>query len=130
MTEGAVDEVLDQRADAMLSGKHLRRALMLQLARLDELVEVFHPKGLGGDPICGALVVKIEERRSTLLGLNAPIGHAVSVVQQEPVEAPTSTDKIRAAFDRIRDKQVSPPANGAGDPEPSPSQPHKQAAGP
>ena len=33
-----------RRADAMLSGKHQRRALMLQLARLDELVEVFHPK--------------------------------------------------------------------------------------
>ena len=41
VTEGAVDEVLDQRADAMLSGKHQRRALMLQLARLDELIEVF-----------------------------------------------------------------------------------------
>jgi hypothetical protein len=36
ITEGAVDEVLDRHADAMLSGKHLRRA-MLQLARLDEL---------------------------------------------------------------------------------------------
>jgi hypothetical protein len=54
ITEGAVDEVLDQRADAMLSGKHQRRALMLQLARLDELIEVFHPKALGGDPINAA----------------------------------------------------------------------------
>jgi hypothetical protein len=121
MTEGAVDEVLDQRADAMLSGKHLRRALMLQLARLDELVEVFHPKALGGDPICGALVVRIEERRSTLLGLNAPIGHAVSVVQHEPVEAPTSTDRIRAAFDRIRRKRLPRPAD---DPDGPPTQPH------
>ena len=64
----------------MLSGKHQRRALMLQLARLDELIEVFHPKALGGDPICGALCVKIEERRATLLGLNPPVSHAVVAV--------------------------------------------------
>jgi hypothetical protein len=118
MTEGAVDEVLDQRADAMLSGKHQRRALMLQLARLDELIEVFHPKALAGDPICGALVVKIEERRATLLGMNAPIGHAVSVVQHEPTAAPTSTDLIEAAFARIRRKRLpQPDGNGAGEAE-------------
>jgi hypothetical protein len=120
VTEAAVDEALDRRADAMLSGKHLRRALMLQLARLDELVEVFHPKALGGDPICGALVVKIEERRSTLLGLNAPAGFAVEVIKPAPAEQ-ASTDKIRAAFDRIRGKRLSAPDDSDGSP---PTQPH------
>jgi hypothetical protein len=34
------------------------------------------PGALEGDPVCGALCVKISERRATLLGLNAPLGHA------------------------------------------------------
>jgi hypothetical protein len=119
MTEAAVDE---QRADAMLSGKHQRRALMLQLARLDELVEVFHPKSLGGDPICGALVVKIEERRSALLGLNAPIGHAVPVVAPEPAAEPTS-NKIAAVFARLRGKPLPAP-DGNGSDEAEPAVPH------
>jgi hypothetical protein len=73
------------------------------------------PKALGGDPICGALCVKIEERRATLLGLNAPLGHAVAVVQPEPAPAPTSTDLIEATFARIRGKRLPPPdgANGS-----------------
>jgi DNA-binding transcriptional MerR regulator len=47
----------------------------------------------------------IAERRATLLGLNAPIGHAVQVIQHEPGNKPTSTERIRAAIDRIRDKR-------------------------
>ena len=44
---------------------------------LDDLVETFHPRAtLEGDPVCGALCVKISERHATLLGLNAPLGHA------------------------------------------------------
>jgi hypothetical protein len=37
------------------------------------------------------LMVKIAERRATLLGLNPPTGAMVAIVQHEPVEAPTST---------------------------------------
>ena len=38
--------------------------------------------------------------------LRGPIGHAVSVVQQEPVESPPSTAKIRAAFEALRPSNV------------------------
>ena len=49
----------------------------------------------------GALLVKVAERRATLLGLNPPIGHAVAVIQHPPTEQPNSTDRILAVLDRI-----------------------------
>jgi hypothetical protein len=48
-------------------------------------------------------------------------GHAVSIIQHEPTAAPSSTDLIRAAFDRIRGKRLSPPDDSDGSP---PAQPH------
>ena len=50
------------------------------------------------DPAAGALMVKILERRATLLGLNPPLGHAVQTIQHQPAAAQTSTDKIRTAI--------------------------------
>jgi hypothetical protein len=46
-------------------------------------------------------MVKILERRATLLGLNPPLGHAVQVIQHEPHEQKTSTERIHAILDRI-----------------------------
>jgi hypothetical protein len=37
-----------------------------------------------------------------VLGLNPPLGHAVHIVQHEPVEKPISlTDRIHAMVDRL-----------------------------
>jgi hypothetical protein len=70
--------------------------------RLDQLEMAFEGKAIKDrDPAAGALMVKILERRATLLGLNPPIGHAVQVIQHEPHEQLTSTDRIHAALDRI-----------------------------
>jgi hypothetical protein len=57
------------------------------------------------------------ERRATLLGMNAPQGHAVQIIQHEPAEAETSTDKIAAAIARIRGKSLPKP-DEPDDPEP------------
>jgi hypothetical protein len=59
-------------------------------------------------------MVKIAERRATLLDLNAPIGHAVHVVQHEPVNQPTSTDRIEAALHALIANR--PNGNGSGSP--------------
>jgi hypothetical protein len=85
--------------------------------RLDTLIETFLPKAIREvDPLCGALVEKIEQRRAALLGLDAPATSAAVVqVLHEPAEASqTSTDKIRAALDHIRGKAALP-APGDGD---------------
>ena len=101
-SEEAIEAVLDRHVDVLMTDKALRQALMLELKRLDDYVETFHPKAQEGDPVCGALCVKISERRATLLGLNAPLGHAVQIIHRtEPARALTSTQKIRAAMDNV-----------------------------
>jgi hypothetical protein len=57
------------------------------------------------DTAAGALLVKVAERKATLLGLNAPIGHAVRVVQHPPEHCETSTDKIERALDALLEDQ-------------------------
>ena len=98
---------------------NLKRTLALELSRLDELEEAFRDKAIvDRDVASGALLVRIAERRATLLGLNPPLGHAVQVIQHEPQNKPTSTERLRAAIDRIRGKthQDDPPATDQDDP--------------
>ena len=54
-SEEAVEAVLDQHATVLMTDKALRQALMLELKRLDDYVETFHPKAQESDPVCGAL---------------------------------------------------------------------------
>jgi len=93
--------------------KYLRRLLALELIQLDQLGEVFREKAVAEkDCVAGALAVKISERLSTLVGLNAPASAAVQVIHAAP-PAMNSTERIRAAIDRIRlAKQPEPPPNG------------------
>jgi hypothetical protein len=77
-------------------------SLELELERLDELQEVFHVKAKAGDPQCAAIVIRLQERRSALLGLDAPASYlnAVQLVNQTaPKES--SVDKIMAALNRL-----------------------------
>jgi hypothetical protein len=46
--------------------------------------------------------VKISERRSTLLGVNAPASHVVAIMHQAPPQQPTGFDRIKAAIDRVQ----------------------------
>jgi hypothetical protein len=75
------------------------------LVELDELQQAFRDKALmDRDVSAGVLLIKVAERRATLLGMNAPLGHAVQVIQHEPLDKPTSTERIAALVDRIRGK--------------------------
>ena len=70
------------------------------------------------DVASGTLMVKIAERRATLLGLNPPLGHAVQVIQHEPLDKPTSTQRIRAVLDELMDKRtIAPHPNEPDDPD-------------
>ena len=94
---------------------YLKRTLALELIELDRLAAVFRVKAFAGDTASAAILLKVAERRATLLGMNAPQGHAVQIVQHEPAAAQTSTEKIRAAIDRIRGKSLPRP-DGSDDP--------------
>src|SRR5262245_35765101 len=116
-----VDEVnacLDHHPIELDRDKYLKRTLALELLRLDELEVAFRDKAIADrDVAAGVLLVKVAERRAALLGMNAPQGHAVQIIQREPAEAETSTDKIAAAIARIRGKSLPKP-DEPDDPEP------------
>ena len=97
-----VHAVLDRHPIEVDRDKYLKRALAMQLLQLDELEIAFRNRAIvDRDVASGVLLVKIAERRAALLGLNAPLGHAVRVVQHAPENKPTSIEKIRAAIDRV-----------------------------
>jgi hypothetical protein len=80
--------------------KYLKRALAMQLLQLDQLEVAFRDNAFEDrDVASGMLLVKVAERRATLLGLNAPIGHAVAVVQAPPTAR--STDAMVRSLARI-----------------------------
>jgi len=101
----SIDDVhaaLDRHPIELDREEYLRRTLALELLRLDQLEIAFEGKALRDkDVAAGALMTKILERRATLLGLNPPIGHAVQVVQHEPVTRRTSMEEARARLDEF-----------------------------
>src|SRR6516165_8290050 len=118
-TVNEVNACLDHHPIELNRDKYLRRTLALELLRLDELEEAFRDKAIvDRDVASGALLVRIAERRATLLGLNPPLGHAVQLIQHEPENKPSSTERLRAAIDRIRGKthQDDLPATDQDDP--------------
>jgi hypothetical protein len=105
LSEEAVTAVLDRAAEAWFTGEDLRRELLLEVSRLSRLEEHYYNKALGddeGSASAGALFVKLQERKATLLGLNAPSSSTAVIVHQTMPKQETSTERIRAAIDRIR----------------------------
>jgi hypothetical protein len=97
-----VTAALDRHPIEVDHDTFLRRTLAMELVELDELEQAFRESALvDRDVAAGALLVKLAERRATLLGLNAPIGQAVQVIQHEPSTKLTSTQKMRAAIDNV-----------------------------
>jgi hypothetical protein len=91
----AVNAVLDHHPIEIDRDKYLKRELALELLHLDEIEEAFREKALEDRNVAaGTLLVKIAERRATLLGMNAPIGHALAIVQHPPKHQETSVDRI------------------------------------
>jgi hypothetical protein len=94
--------VVDAEAVATLSAANRVRMIYLESQRLDELQEVFHKQAKAGDVARGALVVKLMERRATLIGLNAPL--RIDPIQLAESAQPklTSTGELLDAINRLR----------------------------
>ena len=103
IAEGEVRAALKETADNFRNGERLREAWALEDIRLHRLGLKFFHKAMESDGDCQAAVtyVKISERRATLAGANAPIGHAVTVMHQAAPPKLTSTQRIRAAIDNV-----------------------------
>jgi len=80
-------------ADEAITDPARKHGLALDLARLDELHEVFYERALEGDVACGALVTKIIDRRCVMFGLHTLQQAVLQDVKQvdsiinEPTEA-------------------------------------------
>ena len=110
-TVGEVDASLD-RTLPKIDNDARRRYVALDLNRLDELLETFYKRAIEkADAQAGLLVVKILERRATLLGLDSP--QRLDVVQLQTQEAPSSFDKIHAAIMAVARGHSGPNGNGS-----------------
>src|SRR5262249_24793714 len=114
-TAAEVNAALAKHPVLVEKDKFLARTLALELVEMDELQEAFRAKAIEEcDTAAGALLVEICERRATLLGLNAPQSAAITIIESER-PAVTSTERIRAAIDRIRLSRPQPEEpNGQG----------------
>src|SRR5215468_4136487 len=109
-----VNAALDRHPIELDRDRFLKRTLALELMRLDQLEMAFEGKAIRDrDVAAGALMVKIFERRATLLGLNPPLGHAVQVIQHEPVEKLTSLEEARARLDEFMGIESKPERDAA-----------------
>src|SRR5262245_28865607 len=86
----------------------------LGVGAIGPTAQVFSARALEGDVASGALVAKIIERRCTMLGLYTPPATMLQVIEAEAPRE-TSTEKIRAAIDRIRGRLPKP--DGPEDPD-------------
>jgi hypothetical protein len=116
-TLAEVNKALDRFTETTIDDKTRKHTLALELARLDELQETFYARALEGDVACGALITKIIERRCVMLGLYTPQTATLQIIETEPPRE-TSTERLRAAIDRIRGtrQQDDLPAPDQGDP--------------
>jgi hypothetical protein len=116
-TLAEVSKVLDRFTETTIDDKTRKHTLALELARLDELQETFYARALEGDVACGALITKIIERRCVMLGLYTPQTATLQIIEAEAPRE-TSTERLRAAIDRIRSRthQDDPPATDQDDP--------------
>jgi hypothetical protein len=106
-TSAEVRAALDRFAETVVDDSTRKHTLALELERLDQLQQVFGGRALEGDVASGALVAKIIERRCTMLGLYTPPATTLQVIEAEAPRE-TSTEKIRAAIERIRGRLPKP----------------------
>jgi hypothetical protein len=108
VTVADIHRAIDKRAAVVLSAQNRVRRIYLELQRLDELQVPFQKQAKAGDVASGALCVKIQERRATLMGLNAPLKVDPIALVEAAGARQTSTEQLRAVFDNLmaEDKQA------------------------
>jgi hypothetical protein len=91
------------KALGVVDDKLRSRAMLVDLELLGRLQQPFLRLAMAGDTQAAALVLKILERRACYLSLDSPV--RVDVLQQVEVHQPNSTERIRAAINRLTGPQ-------------------------
>lgn len=105
-TLAEVNAALDDFAKLTLTKNLRTHTLALELERLDEIQRVFEKMARNGDMAAAILITKLIERRSILLGLAAPPRVDPQLIELQIKPAETSTERIRAAINRIRARSL------------------------
>jgi hypothetical protein len=104
-----VNHVVDAWAEEAIDDQLRKRSLCLELERLDQLMEVFYRKAVrDADVQSGLLVAKLIERRSVMLGLNAPAPMTLQLIEPTTPK-PTTTDRIEQAIRDLLDRPKNDP---------------------
>lgn len=95
----------------------------LEIERLDAILIGIWPMAKAGDPACIDRVLKIMERRSRLLGLDAPVRTWMSGPEDTPlIDLEEIAERVDATIDQIIERRRSagaeaqPDGDGAGGP--------------
>jgi hypothetical protein len=88
------------------------RAIHVEQARLEMLEEAFLPAAKGGCDKSALVVIRAQERRATLMGLNAPLRTDPIALAIETAPQLTSTQRLRDIFNRVRCEDPQRRMNG------------------
>jgi hypothetical protein len=106
-----VEAVIDRRLGGEIDNVMRLKAIKLDVARLEGLMEPFYQRATKDrDVAAGTLCVKILERRALLLGLDSPT--RVDIVQMQVEQTPPRHERIREAIMRLTGRDGQQPTDG------------------
>jgi hypothetical protein len=73
VTPQDITRALDRAAQEALTPRSRVRMIHVEQARIEMIEEAFLPAAKGGDDRAAQVVIRAQERKATLLGLNAPV---------------------------------------------------------
>jgi hypothetical protein len=117
MAEREVLAVWDEEARRCFNGEQLRKQVALEVRRVRAASLKYFNKGmqLPDGELATTVYFKGVERLMYMLGANQPQQFAVHMIHQA-APAPTSTERLKAALDRLDGRAASPAAEeDAGD---------------
>jgi hypothetical protein len=103
LTIKAVDEITKAKVEELQSGAAIRESIGFAAHRLERAEIKLHLRAMEGDGDAAAemVAIKANERRMTMLGGNAPIGHAVQISTAAAPRELTSTEQAFGALDAV-----------------------------
>jgi hypothetical protein len=103
MTEHEVRAVLREERRRCFDGEKLGEQVALEVRRVRAIALKYFNKGmeLPNGELAAGIYFKGVERLMYMLGANAPQQYAVHLITQAAPERVTSTDRLRAALDRL-----------------------------
>jgi hypothetical protein len=110
--ESEIKAIVDEETARYYDPATMRQRWMLAERRMLSLeLQFYRLAKEKDDHVAGALAVKANERRATLSGANAPIGHVVQLTSTAPLVQESSTEYYCRMLDLLDGKSGPPMAS-------------------